>query len=88
VREHGRDQRLRRRITLRFFREFLTQCSQQLEGGGPLAQANLAAATHLLPELGSVDRAAFALTRWAWTRSDRAARAVRWWLIEGLERSF
>jgi len=83
--DYGDDRRTARRITLRFVREFLTQCSAQLDDGNPQASRNLSAALPLLPYLGPVDRAAFALSGWAWTRRSRAATRMRWWFINGLE---
>jgi glycosyltransferase involved in cell wall biosynthesis len=88
VREYtdgGRDKARARRITLRFVREFLTQCALRLEEGDSLADVNLEAVAELLPYLGAVDRAAFEATRWAWTRRSRAAFYARWWFLNGLE---
>jgi glycosyltransferase involved in cell wall biosynthesis len=88
VREYtdgGRDKARARRITLRFVREFLTQCALRLEEGDSLAVVNLEAVAELLPYLGAVDRAAFELTRWAWTSRSRAAFYARWWFLNGLE---
>jgi len=88
VREYtdgGLDKARARRITLRFVREFLTQCALHLEQGDSLADANLQAVAELLPYLGAVDRAAFEVTRWAWTRRSRAAFYARWWFLNGLE---
>jgi glycosyltransferase involved in cell wall biosynthesis len=81
----GRDKARARRITLRFLREFLTQCALRSEEGDSLGPANLHATTELLPYIGPVDRAAFALTRWAWTRRDKLSFYARWWFLNGLE---
>ena len=81
----GRHKARARRITLRFVPEFLTQCALHLEEGDSLADPNLQAVAELLPYLGTVDRAAFEVTRWAWTRRSRAAFYARWWFLNGLE---
>jgi glycosyltransferase involved in cell wall biosynthesis len=73
-----------RRISRRFYREFLLQCSGQLDNEDPLARANLSGARALLPDVGVVDRIAFAVTAWAWTRRGRAAYYARWWLLNGM----
>lgn len=74
-----------RRLTLRFLREFLAQCSSQLEEGDPLAADNLKAALTLLPFVGPVDRTAFRLVRWAWSTNSHAALHARSWFLRGLE---
>jgi glycosyltransferase involved in cell wall biosynthesis len=83
--EYGTDAGSSRRITLRFAKEFLAQCSGQLDTGHPLARENLAAAVELVAFLGAVDRAAFRVSRWAWTSRSRAAFYARWWLLNGLQ---
>ena len=83
--EYGTDAESSRRITLRFAKEFLAQCSGQLDTGRPLARENLAAAVELVAFLGAVDRAAFAVSRWAWTSRSRAAFYMRWWFLNGLQ---
>jgi len=85
VRRYGADAPAARRLTLRFFRECLVQCTGQADAGDPLARSNLDAAEALARSLGPVDRAAFALTRWAWLRHTRAAFLARWWFLGGLE---
>ena len=74
-----------RRLTLRFVRTFLSYASAQLLAGDPLYQQNLEAAEAILPQLGTVDRVAFALTRWAWRSKTFPARCARSWFLNGLE---
>lgn len=83
--DEGSDKTLARRITLRFFREFLTQCAMMLDEGGPLSADNLEAALELLPDLGAVDRGAFRLSEWAWRSRSRPAYYARWWFLRGLQ---
>ncbi|MEI6726088.1 MAG: glycosyltransferase [Actinomycetes bacterium] len=84
----GRASRRARLITLRFLREFLTQCILLQDEDPALAAQNFEAALELVPHLGVVDRCAFAATEWAWTRpDDRAAYLARWWFVNGLQRS-
>ena len=82
----GRDRGRSRALTLRFFRDCLDHCSSLPDGGDPVTLANLAAAETMLPFVGPVDRAAFALARWAFVRRGPLARATRWWFLNGLER--
>ena len=84
---NGADARLTRRITTRFFLECLRQATMCLDAGDPLAAANVAAADLMCAGLAPVDRLAYSRTRWAWRRDDRTAYLVRWWLLNGLERS-
>jgi glycosyltransferase involved in cell wall biosynthesis len=81
----GTDRVVARRVTLRFLREFLHQCDLQLGEGDPLAKDNLAAALKLLPYVGPIDRAAFRLVRWAWSRRGYFAGQARLWFKYGLE---
>ena len=83
----GADARLTRRITTRFFLECLRQATMCLDAGDPLAAANVAAADLMCAGLAPVDRLAYTRTRWAWRRDDRTAYLVRWWLLNGLERT-
>jgi glycosyltransferase involved in cell wall biosynthesis len=85
MRAYGADTSVARRLTLRFYRECLVQCTTLLDAGEPLALDNFLAAQALSSSLGPVDRAAFGVTRWAWTRSSRAGFLARWWLLAGLE---
>ena len=90
LREHAdsaNDRGLARRITLRFLRECLSQCSMQLDEEAELASYNLDAALKLLPHAGLIDRVAFALTRWSWSRRGKLARQARLWFMRGLERA-
>jgi glycosyltransferase involved in cell wall biosynthesis len=90
LREHAdsaNDRGLARRITLRFLRECLSQCSMQLDEEAELASYNLDAALKLLPHAGPIDRVAFALTRWSWSRRGKLARQARLWFMHGLERA-
>jgi glycosyltransferase involved in cell wall biosynthesis len=81
----GTDREVARRITLRFLREFLAQCDLQLGEGDPLAHDNLVAALKLLPYVGPIDRGAFRLVRWAWSRRGYFAGQARLWFKYGLE---
>jgi hypothetical protein len=83
--KNGTDSERTRRITLRFLKEFLWQCSMKLEEGDPLASRNLTAALELLPYVSKIDRAAFRLSRWAWRRRSPMARQARLWFMRGLE---
>ena len=82
--QYGGDPSSAQRIARRFFREFLLQCSGQLDNEDPLWRDNLAGARTLLPSLGAVDRLAFLVTSWAWTRRGRPAFYARWWLLNGM----
>jgi glycosyltransferase involved in cell wall biosynthesis len=81
----GRDRVKARRISLRFLRGFLDECARQLSDGGPLAPDYLAAAVGLLPFVGPVDRASFALVEWAWRAHSRLGLLARTWFLHGLE---
>ncbi len=78
-------ERRARLITIRFLREFLSQFILLQHDDPALAAQNFEAALELVPHLGTVDRWAFAATRWAWTSKDGAAHLARWWFINGLQ---
>jgi glycosyltransferase involved in cell wall biosynthesis len=73
-------------ITLRFFRDFIMHACGERQAGNPLADTDLALAEELRPHLSPVDRFAFGLTRWAWTRTSRPARFACYWFIVGSDR--
>jgi glycosyltransferase involved in cell wall biosynthesis len=73
-----------RRIALRFARVFLSYASAQLVAQDELFIENLAAADIVLSHLGSVDRKAYRLSRWAWMERSFRARCMRSWFLNGL----
>jgi glycosyltransferase involved in cell wall biosynthesis len=83
--QNGVDRANTRRLTLRFLRQFLSQCSRQLAEGDPLAPENLRAAHILLPFVGPLDRTAFMMVDWAFKSSTPAATRARRWFLIGLE---
>ena len=81
----GRDPLRTRRISLRFLNVFLVECSQRLDGDGPLTREYLAAALTVLATLGPVDRTSFALVGWAFRSRTHSAALARAWFLNGLE---
>ena len=83
--DDGRDAVRARRISLRFLYVFLCECSRRLGDDVPLASDYLDAALEVLPSLGRVDRASFALVGWAFRARGRSAALARTWFLNGLE---
>lgn len=83
--DDGRDRVRARRISLRFLYVFLVEGATRLNDDRPLTADYLAAALELLPYVGPLDRASFALVEWAWRSHSRMGFYARTWFLHGLE---
>jgi len=83
--DDGRDPVRARRISLRFLYVFLVEGAARLNDDRPLTTDYLAAALKLLPYVGPVDRASFAVVEWAWRSHSRIGHYARVWFLHGLE---